>query len=147
VKPDHAVAVIGGGQAGLETAYYLRWSGLDFRVFDAGDGPGGAWCKARIRCGCSRPLTARFPGWPMPRRVRRTATGFPSRDRMVAAVDARRRRPSPPLGRPHGAGHGRRDGNLGRALHPEGGDAFGGPFRALPQPGTLPERKRTARAP
>ena len=43
MKPDHAVAVIGGGQAGLAVAYYLRRAGLDFRVFDSGDRPGGAF--------------------------------------------------------------------------------------------------------
>jgi putative flavoprotein involved in K+ transport len=42
MKTDHAVAVIGGGQASLAVAYYLRRAGLDFRIFDAGGGPGGA---------------------------------------------------------------------------------------------------------
>ena len=41
------VAVIGGGQAGLATAFYLRRAGLtpgeDFVVLDASDRPGGAW--------------------------------------------------------------------------------------------------------
>jgi cation diffusion facilitator CzcD-associated flavoprotein CzcO len=37
------VAVIGAGQAGLSSAYFLRRSGFDFVVLDAGDGPGGAW--------------------------------------------------------------------------------------------------------
>ncbi len=41
------IAVIGGGQAGLSSAYHLRQSGLapdrDFVVFDQSPGPGGAW--------------------------------------------------------------------------------------------------------
>jgi cation diffusion facilitator CzcD-associated flavoprotein CzcO len=37
------VVVIGAGQAGLSSAYFLRRSGLDFAVLDANPAPGGAW--------------------------------------------------------------------------------------------------------
>jgi cation diffusion facilitator CzcD-associated flavoprotein CzcO len=37
------VAVVGAGQAGLSTAWFLRRAGLDFVVLDADTGPGGAW--------------------------------------------------------------------------------------------------------
>ncbi|MBB5078552.1 FAD-dependent oxidoreductase [Nonomuraea endophytica] len=37
------VVVIGAGQAGLSSAYFLRRFGLDTVVLDAEDGPGGAW--------------------------------------------------------------------------------------------------------
>ena len=37
------VIVIGGGQAGLATAWYLRRTGLNHVVLDAGPLPGGAW--------------------------------------------------------------------------------------------------------
>jgi thioredoxin reductase len=37
------VVVIGAGQAGLSSAYFLRKSGFDFVVLDGNDGPGGAW--------------------------------------------------------------------------------------------------------
>lgn len=39
------VLVIGGGQAGLSGAYYLRHFGLDgrYQLLDAAPGPGGAW--------------------------------------------------------------------------------------------------------
>ena len=37
------VLVIGGGQAGLATGYYLRRTGLSFEILDAQPGPGGAW--------------------------------------------------------------------------------------------------------
>lgn len=44
---DTSVVVIGAGQAGLSTAYYLKRLGLepgtDFIVIDRGPGPGGAW--------------------------------------------------------------------------------------------------------
>jgi cation diffusion facilitator CzcD-associated flavoprotein CzcO len=35
--------VIGGGQAGLAAAYYLRRASLEFVVLDAQAEPGGAW--------------------------------------------------------------------------------------------------------
>lgn len=37
------VVVIGAGQAGLSSAYFLRRSGFDFAVLDANPAPGGAW--------------------------------------------------------------------------------------------------------
>jgi glycine/D-amino acid oxidase-like deaminating enzyme len=37
------VVVIGAGQAGLSSAYFLRRAGMDFVVLDANPGPGGAW--------------------------------------------------------------------------------------------------------
>lgn len=44
---DVSVVVIGGGQAGLATGYYLRRAGLvpgdDFVILDAAEQPGGAW--------------------------------------------------------------------------------------------------------
>jgi cation diffusion facilitator CzcD-associated flavoprotein CzcO len=43
------VAIIGGGQAGLATGFYLRRAGLvpgeDFVILDAADQPGGAWAR------------------------------------------------------------------------------------------------------
>ena len=40
---DVDVAVIGAGQAGLSSAYFLRRAGLDFVMLDANPAPGGAW--------------------------------------------------------------------------------------------------------
>lgn len=40
---DTDVVVIGAGQAGLSSAYFLRRAGLDFTVLDANPAPGGAW--------------------------------------------------------------------------------------------------------
>jgi cation diffusion facilitator CzcD-associated flavoprotein CzcO len=37
------IVVIGAGQAGLSSAYFLRRSGFDFAVLDANAAPGGAW--------------------------------------------------------------------------------------------------------
>lgn len=40
---DVDVVVIGAGQAGLSSAYFLRRAGMDFVVLDANPAPGGAW--------------------------------------------------------------------------------------------------------
>src|SRR6476659_1367948 len=40
---DYDVVVIGGGQAGLATGYYLRRSGLSFVILDGAAAAGGAW--------------------------------------------------------------------------------------------------------
>ncbi|MEU8381366.1 FAD-dependent oxidoreductase [Streptosporangium sp. NPDC048865] len=40
---DIDVVVIGAGQAGLSSAYFLRRAGLDFTVLDRSPRPGGAW--------------------------------------------------------------------------------------------------------
>ena len=44
---DTSIVVVGGGQAGLSVAYYLKRLGLDpgneFIVLDRGPGTGGAW--------------------------------------------------------------------------------------------------------
>ncbi|PWW58278.1 FAD-dependent oxidoreductase [Actinokineospora spheciospongiae] len=43
MDPVVDVVVVGAGQAGLSSAYFLRRAGLDFAVLDANPGPGGAW--------------------------------------------------------------------------------------------------------
>jgi cation diffusion facilitator CzcD-associated flavoprotein CzcO len=61
------VVIIGGGQAGLATAYYLRRTGLSFEILDAEAGPGGAWRHTWESLHLFSP--ARFsslPGWIMP---------------------------------------------------------------------------------
>lgn len=40
------IIIIGAGQAGLSTAYYLKRNGLNPLILDANPTPGGAWTKA-----------------------------------------------------------------------------------------------------
>ena len=65
------VAVIGAGQAGLATAYYLRRSGLapgsGFVVLDANERPGGAWQHLWPSLHLFSPAEySSLPGWLMP---------------------------------------------------------------------------------
>ncbi len=72
--------MVGGGQAGLAVGYYLRRSGLSFAIFDAGEGPGGAWRHGWDSLTAFSPaLHSSLPGWIMPGGPER----YPSRDETV----------------------------------------------------------------
>ncbi|MFI7065215.1 ArsO family NAD(P)H-dependent flavin-containing monooxygenase [Kribbella sp. NPDC050124] len=65
------VVVIGGGQAGLATGFYLRRSGLvpgkDFVILDAATQPGGAWAQLWPTLRTFSPTQySSLPGWMMP---------------------------------------------------------------------------------
>lgn len=84
---DVTVAVIGGGQAGLATGYYLRRAGLvpgvDFVILDAAEQPGGAWPRMWDGLRLFSPAThSSLPGWMMPPWDDATR-GFPPRDHVV----------------------------------------------------------------
>ena len=70
ITPLKAV-VIGGGQAGLATGFYLRRSGLvpgqDFMILDAAAEPGGAWARMWPTLRTFSPTQySSLPGWMMP---------------------------------------------------------------------------------
>jgi putative flavoprotein involved in K+ transport len=81
--PDEArefdVVVIGGGQAGLATGWYLRRTPLRWTILDAQDEPGGAWLHTWRSLRLFSP--ARFsslPGWMFP-----DGDEYPSRDEVI----------------------------------------------------------------
>ena len=60
------VAVVGGGQAALAVAYYLRRTALRYVLLDAQEGPGGAWRHGWESLRLFSPARySSLPGWPM----------------------------------------------------------------------------------
>ena len=82
---NYDTIVIGGGQAGLATGYYLKQQGQDFAILDASERTGDAWRK---RWDSLRLFTpARFdglPGMPYPA----SAYTFPTKDEMADYLEA-----------------------------------------------------------
>lgn len=77
-QPD--VVVIGGGQAGLATGYFLRRSSLSFVILDGEPAPGGAWRHAWPSLRLFSPAQwSSLPGWPMPA----CDEGYPSREHVI----------------------------------------------------------------
>ncbi|MDF2094229.1 ArsO family NAD(P)H-dependent flavin-containing monooxygenase [Knoellia sp. 3-2P3] len=79
------VAVIGAGQAGLATAYYLRRAGLEpgtgYVVLDANPAPGGAWQHLWPSLRLFSPAEySSLPGWLMPTP---SGAGFPPAEHVV----------------------------------------------------------------
>ncbi|GGK63091.1 ArsO family NAD(P)H-dependent flavin-containing monooxygenase [Ornithinimicrobium pekingense] len=59
--------VVGGGQAGLATAFYLRRRGVEHVVLDDQARPGGAWLHTWDSLRLFSPAAySSLPGWPMP---------------------------------------------------------------------------------
>ena len=97
--------VIGGGQAGLATGFYLRRAGLvpgrDFVVVDAADRAGGAWPRTWDGLRLFSPAGfSSLPGWMMPPWDDATR-GFPPRDHVVAYLTAYEERYELRVMRPH----------------------------------------------
>jgi putative flavoprotein involved in K+ transport len=103
---ERDVVVVGGGQAGLAVAYYLRRTGLSHVVLDARDRPGGAWLHGWDSLRLFSP--ARFsslPGWMMPaggaeRHGDADADDYPSRDEAVRYLAEYEERYAVPVRRP-----------------------------------------------
>jgi hypothetical protein len=75
------VVVIGGGQAGLATAYFLRRTGLDYLVLDDQSAPGGAWRHTWDSLHLFSPAQwSSLPGWQMPQ----SHDTYPSHDEVIA---------------------------------------------------------------
>jgi putative flavoprotein involved in K+ transport len=94
---DVDVLVIGGGQAGLAVGYYLRRSGLTYRILDAEPAPGGAWQHTWDSLTLFSPATwSSLPGWIMPGGSAR----YPTRSEVLAYLAAYEERYQLPITRP-----------------------------------------------
>lgn len=91
------VIVIGGGQAGLATGYYLRRSKLSFGILDGESSPGGAWRHGWNSLRLFSPAQwSSLPGWPMPP----TSEEYPSRADVIDYLARYEARYDLPLFRP-----------------------------------------------
>ncbi|WP_018119182.1 FAD-dependent oxidoreductase [Corynebacterium mastitidis] len=90
------VIVLGGGQAGLATAYYLLKAGIDALVLDDQPAPGGAWRHGwpSLRL-FSTAGFSNLPGMPMP-----SHPGFPPASHVIGYLAAYERRYRIPVERP-----------------------------------------------
>ena len=101
--------MVGGGQAGLAVGYYLRRSGLSFAIFDAGEGPGGAWRYGWDSLEAFSPaLHSSLPGWIMPGGTEK----YPSRDETVEYLSRYEERYGLPIHRPAPVEEVRREGEM-----------------------------------
>ncbi|HEX3723161.1 MAG TPA: FAD-dependent oxidoreductase [Nitrolancea sp.] len=91
------VVVIGGGQAGLATGYYLRRTPLNFEILDAGTAPGGAWRHTWNSLHLFSPARwSSLPGWIMPG----GADTYPPRDDAIRYITEYEERYKLPVRRP-----------------------------------------------
>ena len=91
------VVVVGGGQAGLATGWYLRRTGLAWTILDEQDGPGGAWRHGWESLRLFSPARySSLPGWLMPG----SADDYPTRDEVMAYLRAYEARYDLPVRRP-----------------------------------------------
>lgn len=91
------VVVIGAGQAGLATGYYLAREGLSFAIVDTNEEPGGAWRHGWESLTAFSPASwTSLPGWMMPGGQEK----FPTRDEVVEYLGAYEERYKLPVYRP-----------------------------------------------
>jgi len=91
------VLVIGGGQAALATAYFLRRTSLSFLLLDEQATPGGAWLHGWDSLRLFSPATwSSIPGWPMPA----SATTYPTRAEVIDYLSRYEERYQLPVLRP-----------------------------------------------
>lgn len=94
---DTRVAVVGAGQAGLATSYWLQQHGLDHIVFERGE-PGDSWKKRWDSfCLVTPNWSLQLPGFPY---HGDDPNGFMPRDEIVGYVEGYHRFVDPPMRQP-----------------------------------------------
>lgn len=92
----HTTVVVGGGQSGLATAYYLRRYEVDFLILDNQEEPGGVWLHAWPSLTLfSAAEFSNLPGWPMPQ-----YPGYPPARHVIDYLTSYERRYDLPVRRP-----------------------------------------------
>ncbi|WP_069737854.1 ArsO family NAD(P)H-dependent flavin-containing monooxygenase [Streptomyces sp. EN27] len=105
---DVDVVVIGGGQAGLATGYYLRRQNLAFAILDAQPSPGGAWQHTWDSLHLFSPAAySSLPGRLMPAQA---GAEYPDAHHVVQYLTAYEERYALPVQRPVQVKAVRRDG-------------------------------------
>lgn len=93
----HDVTIIGGGQAALSVAYFLRRTQRSFQLLDAEQAGGGAWQHGWDSLRLFSPAAwSSLAGWPMPG----TGETYPERDHVVHYLRAYEQRYALPVERP-----------------------------------------------
>jgi len=107
---QYDVVVIGGGQAALALAYYLRRTALSFVLIDAGHGAGGAWQSTWASLRLFSPAQwSSLPGRLMPGGT----DYYPTRDEVLEYLADYERRYEVPVVRPvHASRVNREDGRF-----------------------------------
>lgn len=92
------ILILGGGQSGLSTGYFLRRTRRTFTILDGEDGPGGAWRHGWDSLHLFSPAEwSSLPGWPMPDPPGET---YPDRAAVLAYMADYERRYALPVVRP-----------------------------------------------
>ena len=92
----HTAVVVGGGQSGLATSYYLRRFKVDFLILDNQEEPGGAWLHTWPSLTLfSAAEFSNLPGWPMPR-----YPGYPPASHVIDYLESYEKRYDLPVRRP-----------------------------------------------
>ncbi|MDY8134343.1 ArsO family NAD(P)H-dependent flavin-containing monooxygenase [Aquimarina sp. 2201CG5-10] len=88
--------VIGGGQAGLSVAYFLRRHKLDYLILDDQEKPGGSWLETWDSLKLFSPVTfSSLSGWMMPKGKEE----YPTKDEFLSYIDAYEKRYDFPIRR------------------------------------------------
>lgn len=82
---QYDLIIIGGGQAGLSVAYFLRRSNLDYLILDNQSKPGGSWLQTWDSLKLFSPSEySSLSGWGMPK----TEQEYPSKTAFIAYLTA-----------------------------------------------------------